>query len=147
MIALLGALYSLNKGIEINEVENRKNSRKNQWNQESGSLIKTQTQTRACRGKKLQITSIRTERGNITTDPTHITKANKGYCKQFYHTNSTTDMRWTQFLQNYKLTRIHPNQFGRTGEHLSQEMLQGFTQDQPAPSVQFVQPQDAFSSP
>ena len=54
--------------------------------------------------KKIQITNIRTKRGDITTDRTHITRTTKECYKQLYHTNSITFMRWTNSLKttNYQ---------------------------------------------
>ena len=48
-------VYSLNKGIEINEVENRKNSREESMKPKSGSLIKTQAQTEHAEGKSCKL--------------------------------------------------------------------------------------------
>ena len=80
-----------------------KNSREESMKPKTGSLIKTQAQTDHAEEKSCKLPAS-AERGDITTDPTHITKTTKGYYKQFYHTNSTADMRWTNFLKitNYQ---------------------------------------------
>lgn len=111
----------------------------------NGSLIKTSQTDHG--GKKMQITNIRTKRGDITTNRTHITRTTKEYYKQLYHTNSTTFMRWTNSLKTTNYQKSPKLNLGGIEGIYLRRLSRLYSGPLPAPSMLFLQPQAEFSSP
>ena len=79
--------------------------------------------------KNMQVTIIRTERGDKTTDPSDSTKRIREYYEQLYAHKFNNLNEMDQFLENYKLPKVTPNQFFCDWKVFISKNSPGFIQD------------------